>query len=80
MTKINNGTIFSTTNLSESATYFYGSVDAQFVLFEMQTPGYTEYPIFLFPNNYFVIEYQPPSGISCRKCFSLDNLLEIPCP
>ena len=79
MTKINNGTIFSTTNLSESATYFYGSVDAQFVLFEMQTPGYTEYPIFLFPNNYFVIEYQPPSGISCRKCFSLDTLLEIPC-
>jgi hypothetical protein len=81
MSKTNNGETLVVVNNSTSRLLFYDSVDSIFQLFEVgANNGTNASPSSDFQYGIIVIGVVKIDGTTCKTCFSLDTLLEIPCP
>lgn len=80
MSKTDNGETLLVTNNSTSRLYFYDSVDSLFPLFEVgANTGTNVSPSSDFQYGVIVIGVIRIDGTTCKTCFRLDNLSEIPC-
>jgi hypothetical protein len=81
MSKTNNGLTLSVLNTSPSYLLFYDSVGSNQQLFEVGAyNGSMNYPTMFFIYDIIVVVTLRNDGTVCNTCFSLDTLLEIPCP
>ena len=81
MSKTDEGETLLVTNNSTSRLYFYDSVDSLFPLFEVgANTGTNVSPSSDFQYGIIVIGVITIDGTTCKTCFSLETLLEIPCP
>jgi hypothetical protein len=80
MSKTNNGETLVVVNNSTSRLLFYDSVDSIIQLFEVGANiGTNVSPSSDFQYGIIVIGVVKIDGTTCKTCFSLDTLLEIPC-
>jgi hypothetical protein len=80
MSKTDNGEFLVVINNSTSRLLFYDSVDSIFQLFEVgANTGTNVSPTSDFQYGIIVIGVVKIDGTTCKTCFRLDNLSEIPC-